>query len=225
MAVPSITLLPDPPLPTDPEAVFDAKAGASLTAQQAMVPQINTSLTWIGAQVTAIGGYANSSATNAQTASSAAASAAAIAAALNNQAGLPSMVGNARRALAVLANEQGVSYQAQIKLIAIDPMLKSTAATGALALNVGTTGVFDLTLTGAATLSFSNLPTLSATESMIILIRVTQGATAFALTWPSGITWIASGGAAPATPNAGKRTEYILTLEGGSLYGRKGAST
>ncbi|WP_062390967.1 hypothetical protein [Pseudomonas abietaniphila] len=57
MAVPSITLLPDPPLPTDPEAVFDAKAGASLTAQQAMVPQINTSLTWIGAQVTTVDGY------------------------------------------------------------------------------------------------------------------------------------------------------------------------
>jgi hypothetical protein len=65
MAVPSITLLPDPPLPTDPEAVFDAKAGASLTAQQAMVPQINTSLTWIGAQVTAVDGYRQAAATSA----------------------------------------------------------------------------------------------------------------------------------------------------------------
>jgi len=222
---PVLSLLPSPPLPTDAEADFDAKAGASLTAQVQMVVQINASLVWMATQVNACEGYANSSATNAQTASSAAASAAAIAAAIGSQAGLPSMVGNARRALAVLANEQGVSYQTQIKLIAIDPMLKSTAVTGALALNIGTTGVFDLTLTGAATLSFSNLPTLSATESMIILIRVTQGATAFALTWPSGITWIASGGVAPATPNAGKRTEYILTLEGGSLYGRKGAST
>lgn len=43
MAVPPhIDLIPDPPLPTDAEDVFDAKAGATLTAQQAMVLQINT---------------------------------------------------------------------------------------------------------------------------------------------------------------------------------------
>lgn len=48
MAVPPlIDLLPNPPLPTDSEDVFDAKAGASLTAQQAMVPQINTSVAFI----------------------------------------------------------------------------------------------------------------------------------------------------------------------------------
>ena len=38
---PKIDLIPDPPLPTDPEDVFDQKAGETLTAQQAMVPQIN----------------------------------------------------------------------------------------------------------------------------------------------------------------------------------------
>lgn len=47
MAVPQVNLLPDPPLPTDAEDVFDAKAGASLTAQQAIVPQINAALTFI----------------------------------------------------------------------------------------------------------------------------------------------------------------------------------
>lgn len=47
MAVPQVALLPDPPLPTDAEDIFDAKAGASLTAQQAMVPQINTALKFI----------------------------------------------------------------------------------------------------------------------------------------------------------------------------------
>lgn len=47
MAVPQVDLLPDPPLPTDAEDVFDAKAGVSLTAQQAMVPQINTALNFI----------------------------------------------------------------------------------------------------------------------------------------------------------------------------------
>ncbi|WP_341519818.1 hypothetical protein AABC73_14800 [Pseudomonas sp. G.S.17] len=46
-----LSTLPDPPLPTDAEDVFDAKAGATLTAQQKMVnvdingklvPQINS---------------------------------------------------------------------------------------------------------------------------------------------------------------------------------------
>jgi hypothetical protein len=78
MAVPKIDLLPDPPLPTDSEADFDAKAGASLTAQQQMVPQINASLTWVGQQVAAVGTYA--------TAASDSAAASAASAAAANQA-------------------------------------------------------------------------------------------------------------------------------------------
>lgn len=37
MAIQPLALLPDPPLPTDAEEVFDGKAGATLTAQQYMV--------------------------------------------------------------------------------------------------------------------------------------------------------------------------------------------
>jgi|SRR5476649_2013076 len=48
MAIPPrIDPIPDPPLPTDSETVFDIKAGASLTAQQAMVPQINAAIAFI----------------------------------------------------------------------------------------------------------------------------------------------------------------------------------
>lgn len=72
MAVPQIDLLPSPALPTDPEDVFDAKVGASLTAEQAMVPQINTSLTWIGDQMTAVDGYRQAAATSATNAASSA---------------------------------------------------------------------------------------------------------------------------------------------------------
>lgn len=43
---PPISLLPSPPLPTDPESVFDTKAGASLAAQVTMVPEVNAALTW-----------------------------------------------------------------------------------------------------------------------------------------------------------------------------------
>lgn len=76
MAVPTITQLPPPPLPTDAEADFDAKAGVSLTAQVTMVVEINASLTWIGQQVTTIDGYRQAAATSA-TASAASATAAA----------------------------------------------------------------------------------------------------------------------------------------------------
>lgn len=41
MAIPNLTPLPDPPLPTDAEAIFDSKAGVSLLAQQEMVEQLN----------------------------------------------------------------------------------------------------------------------------------------------------------------------------------------
>ena len=62
--------LPDPPLPTDAEDVFDAKAGATLTAQQKMVnvdingklvPQINAAT----AQITTDKNAAAQSATDA----------------------------------------------------------------------------------------------------------------------------------------------------------------
>lgn len=55
MAVPQIDLIPDPPLPTDAEAVFDTKAGASLTAQQVMVSQINSAILWMNSQSIAPG--------------------------------------------------------------------------------------------------------------------------------------------------------------------------
>ena len=223
VTAPVLTPLPPPPLPTDAEADFDAKAGDSLSAQVGMVVEINASLTWIATQVNAAEGYASSAATSAQTAGAAANSAAAIAAALDSQAGLPSMVGNGRRALAVLANEQGVSYQTQIKLISIEPLNVANAA-GAVALNVGAYGVFNLTLTAAATLSLSNLPALSSSESMVLLVRISQGVTAYAITWPGSIVWLTAGSIAPPTPNAGKRVEYILTIEGGTIYGRRGAS-
>jgi len=75
MAVPSLTLIPDPPLPTDPEDVFDEHAGNSLTAQKQMVVELNFALNWVSQQVNAVDGYrqaASKSASDAQTYASAA---------------------------------------------------------------------------------------------------------------------------------------------------------
>lgn len=43
---PLLTPMPPAPLPTDAEAVFDAKAGASLTAQGNLVGEQNLALAW-----------------------------------------------------------------------------------------------------------------------------------------------------------------------------------
>jgi hypothetical protein len=124
MAVPQVGLLPDPPLTTDSEEVFNAKADTTLLAQQAMVPQINIALTWTAAQVLAVQGYASaafdSAAAAAQSASgtgadaaaahASAVSAAASAAAAGAAAGLPAMAGRAGYALVVNDDEQGVSF-------------------------------------------------------------------------------------------------------------------
>ncbi len=73
---PPITLLPAPPLPTDPEAVFDTKAGVSLTAQVAMVPEVNAALNWVAGAMVDTKGYKDAAATSASNASTSASNAA-----------------------------------------------------------------------------------------------------------------------------------------------------
>lgn len=105
-----------------------------------------------------------------------------------------------------------------------DKTATNAAATGAVALNCSLADVFELTLTGATTLSVSNVPALSG-ETYSLVVRLTQGATAQTLTWFSGITWLTSGGAAPAAPGANMTAEFILsTKDGLSWIGRRGAS-
>lgn len=223
MAVPVISNLPPAPTRSDAPADFTPKADAMIGALQPMVVELNASFGWIATQVNAAEGYASSAASNAAIATSAANSAMAIAGAIGSDLALPSYVGNARRPLAVQLNELGVGWSSHIKALYIEP-LKVQSIAGATALDLSLSSVFSLTLTAAASISLTNIPTLSAAESLVILVRITQGATAYGFTWPAGIVWLAAGGVAPSAPNAGKRIEYILTVEGGTVYGRKGAS-
>ncbi|SED33354.1 hypothetical protein SAMN05216205_4938 [Pseudomonas mohnii] len=68
VTAPTITPLPPAPLPTDAEAVFDAKAGVRLTAEEVMVVELNASFGWVATQVSAAEGYKNAAALSAQTA-------------------------------------------------------------------------------------------------------------------------------------------------------------
>lgn len=231
MAVPVISNLPPAPTRSDAPADFTPKADAMIGALQPMVVQINTSLTWIATQVNAAEGYAVTASQAASAAGNSAAAADAsriaaqsAAAAAGSAIGLPSLIGNGRRALAVLPNESGVSFQSQIKALYIEPLLKANA-TGAYVLNVGASGTFDLALTGNTTISFTSLPTLSASEMIVVLLRASNGGTAYSLTLPAGIIWITSGGIAPAAPAINKKVEIVLTFEGGSIYGRLGGGT
>jgi hypothetical protein len=81
---PPLTPLPPAPLPTDAEAVFDAKAGASLTAQAVMVREVNTALAWQADSMTASLSYKNAAAESATTAVNSANSATASAVAATN---------------------------------------------------------------------------------------------------------------------------------------------
>lgn len=106
----------------------------------------------------------------------------------------------------------------------VDKTTTNATATGTVTLDCSVADVFDLTTSGNVTLALSNLPTLSG-ETFAILVRVTQGATAYALTWFGSITWLTTGGAAPAAPASNKSIEYVLTTKDGTNWlGRKGAS-
>lgn len=110
------------------------------------------------------------------------------------------------------------------KSLPFDDLVVNATATGTVTLNVGSAQVFDVTLTGNTTIAFSNIP-VPVNQSYSWLVRITQGATLRTLAWPT-ITWIATGGTAPATPAAGKVTEYVFSTQNGVLVlGRKGAAT
>lgn len=73
---PSISILPPAPLPTDAEAVFDAKAGVRLTAEEVMVTEQNAALAWQAGSMADTKGYKEAAATSAGAASDSATAAA-----------------------------------------------------------------------------------------------------------------------------------------------------
>lgn len=107
----------------------------------------------------------------------------------------------------------------------IDKTTVNAAATGTVNLDVSTATVFNMTLSGNTTFAVTNAPSLSG-ETLTFIVKVTQPGSAYTITWFSGITWITTGGSAPAAPAASKTIEYIFTTSSAGVYeGRKGAST
>lgn len=102
----------------------------------------------------------------------------------------------------------------------------NATATGALTLDLTSARLFNLTTSGNITgMTLANVPALSG-DTLSFVVRVTQGATAYSVTWFSGITWLTAGGVAPAAPLANKTTEYVFSSSAAGVYqGRKGAAT
>jgi len=102
----------------------------------------------------------------------------------------------------------------------VDKVFVNAAATGTVTVDLSAYTVVDLTLSGNTTLAFSNLPSLSS-ESLTIVVRLTCGATAYSITWPSGITWLSS--SAGTAPLANKIAEFVITTQNGTTFlARKG---
>lgn len=212
MPVPLVSLLPDPPLPTDPEQVFDNKVGASLLAQQAMVPEMNTQAEFtnqraIDADASATAAAASTvsasdSATAAQQQVALAAdqvtlaeghasqagqyktSAEVAAAAAASAAGLPTLVGAAGRALVVSADELTVEWGDVTPPLVQKPAALSPAA--------GTTGL------ESAAFSLTLYYSLYGKAQSSIQIQVGKTADFSELWWDSGVVAPASGVSIPS---------------------------
>ena len=97
---------------------------------------------------------------------------------------------------------------------------------GNQALNLTNHDYFNLLLGGATTLSLSGIPTLTNSEYTGFVVNVKQGATPYSLTWFANITWLTTGGLAPAAPAANKSREYVFTTANGTDFiGRVGSGT
>lgn len=86
-----------------------------------------------------------------------------------------------------------------------------TATSGACDLETGT--AFDITVSGATTISVSNAP---SGMDAAFLIRMTNGGSS-TVTWPSGITW--PGGSAPTLTASGLDHIYLLRKSAGGFTG------
>ena len=104
-----------------------------------------------------------------------------------------------------------------LKAYSEDKTINATA-TGTVTLDLSTTNVFDLTLTGSVTFAFSNPAPSTKIQTFTIIAKqdATGGRT---ITWPATISKYAGGIVPPATTTANAIDIYtIMTYNGGTTY-------
>lgn len=140
---------------------------------------------------------------------------------------LPSVAGLARKPLTTgEASSTAREWSDTLSIPKYLDKMFTGNGTGTCIINLLTASVWDFTLTGNASFSVTNMPSLSG-ETLTLVIRVRQNASPKTVTWFSGITWLTPGGVVPSTPAASQIVEYILSTsgDGSSWVGRVGAST
>ena len=105
-------------------------------------------------------------------------------------------------------------------------MANLTVGPGAQSLNLTTYDYYNLFLNGATTLTLTGIPSLTDSEYFGFVVKVSQGATPYAITWFNNITWLTTNGLAPNAPAANKTREYVFTtVDGTNFIGRAGSGT
>jgi hypothetical protein len=139
---------------------------------------------------------------------------------------LPALTGNARKPLTPGDAATAAGWGDTLSIPKYIDKMFTGNGTGTCVLNLSTASVWDFTLTGNASFTLSNMPSLSG-ESLTLVIRVRQAAAPKTITWFAGITWLTYGGLVPPTPGANQIIEYVLstTGTGATWVGRVGAST
>lgn len=100
---------------------------------------------------------------------------------------------------------------------AITSLRETAVAMGANDINLSQGNFFTKTISGAATLTVSNVPTTGQVISFVL--KLTNGGSS-AVTWFAGVKW--AGGTAPTLTAAGVDTLGFLTHDGGTTwYGYK----
>lgn len=89
-----------------------------------------------------------------------------------------------------------------------------TGVTGGKTVSLATSNVFDHTLSGATTYTFSGVPSSPAAASLTLIIR--QPATAVAITWPASVKW--SAGSAPTFADSEIAICTFITRDGGTEW-------
>ena len=113
-----------------------------------------------------------------------------------------------------LANKSDVGHgHTALTGLTVTALKETKTAMGANNIDLSLGNVFTKTISGATTLTVSNIPTTGTVAYMIL--ELTNGASS-AITWFSGVKW--SGGTAPTLTTSGKDILSFYTHDGGTTW-------
>ena len=227
MAIPTLTTVSPFPTRRNPPTTYQAAVKASMDQLSTMTSELNSAVipginavtadvNTVVANLAAIqaapanaanaAASATAAADSATSAANSATSAAASAAAAAAITGLPSPTGHDGEVLSVASG--AMAWAKRDRAV---PLAEGTVTAGAC--DYATGYVFSATISGATTISLTNVP---ATGTAMLMLRLTNGGSA-TVTWPSGIKW--PGGTAPTLTASGLDEVVLMRTNAGVWSG------